>query len=216
MAVTRDELRRRMRRRRRALSEAEQYRAARQLQRIAVRSGLLGRRRNIAFYLPAGGEIDVLPLLQRAHSMGRRCFLPVLDPMTRERLWFMPWRPGERLLGNRFGIGEPALGAHRRVAASKLDLILMPLVAFDDRGNRLGMGGGYYDRSLAFLARRRRWRRPTLCGVAHDFQRVAALPAEPWDVPLDACVTERRLLRFHRDGHRHGAGDPRKGNPHKK
>lgn len=206
MAVTRAELRRQMRQRRRSLSEAEQHRAARDLRQTAIRGGLLSRHRNIAFYLAADGEIDVLPLLQRAHAMGRRCFLPVLDPMTRERLWFMPWRPGEPLLGNRFGIGEPALGIRHRVAASKIDLIVMPLVAFDDHGNRLGMGGGYYDRSLAFLMRRHHWRRPALCGVAHDFQRVDALPSESWDVPLDACLTERRLIRFHRNGL--GGGDP--------
>jgi 5-formyltetrahydrofolate cyclo-ligase len=201
MPVTRAALRRRMREQRRGLTEAEQHRAAHALRRVAIRARLLDRYRDIAFYLPADGEIDVLPLLQRAHAMGKRCFLPVLDPANRERLWFMQWRPGERLLGNRFGIGEPARGARHRIAAPRLDLVLMPLVAFDDRGNRLGMGGGYYDRSLAFLARRHRWRRPALCGVAHEFQHVDSLPAQPWDVPLHACLTDRRLLRFRQHTH---------------
>ncbi|MDR2878109.1 MAG: 5-formyltetrahydrofolate cyclo-ligase [Chromatiales bacterium] len=201
MTATRTELRQRMRAQRRALSESAQLHAAHALRQTAIRGQLLHNHQNIAFYLCTDGEIDVLPLLQRAHAMGRHCFLPVLDSMARERLWFMPWQPGDRLIANHFGIGEPALGMRHRISAAHINLILMPLVAFDDQGNRLGMGGGFYDRSLAFLTRRKHWRRPALCGVAHEFQHVDALPSEAWDVPLDTCLTERRLIRFHRDHH---------------
>jgi 5-formyltetrahydrofolate cyclo-ligase len=75
-------------------------------------------------------------------------------------------------------------------------VLFVPLVAFDAQGNRLGMGGGYYDSSLAYLRMRRTFRKPKLIGVAYDFQRVAALPCEPWDVPLDAVLTDRALYQF--------------------
>ena len=74
-----------------------------------------------------------------------------------------------------------------------LDLVLVPLVAFDDRGNRLGMGGGYYDQTFAFLSQRQHYRRPTLLGVAYEFQRLVALPVQAWDIPLDGVATEKRV-----------------------
>lgn len=196
MKHSRSALRREIRARRRAIDPMAQRRAARALQRFVLGSGILARRRRIAFYVPADGEIDVLPLLHRVHAMGRECYLPVLDALPTGRLRFLRWRPGDRLCFNRYGIPEPAAGIGSGLSASMLDLLLVPLVAFDGEGNRLGMGAGYYDRSLAFLNRRRPWRRPLLCGVAHEFQRVAALDAAPWDIPLDLCITDRRLHRF--------------------
>jgi 5-formyltetrahydrofolate cyclo-ligase len=83
---------------------------------------------------------------------------------------------------------------HSRV----LDVILMPLVAFDGQGNRLGMGAGYYDRTLAFLRHRRHWRKPRIIGLAYEFQRMPALPAEPWDVPLDGIITEAGFYKISR------------------
>ncbi len=191
MSASRANLRRQLRAQRRAIDEEQRRLAARALVRSALRSGILHRRRRIAFYLPADGEIDILPLLAYASALGRECYLPVLDSLRAARLWFMPYRPGDRLVLNHFGIGEPALGARARVPANELDLVLLPLLAFDDSGNRLGMGGGYYDRSLACLRHRRHWRRPALYGVAYAFQHITTLQAEPWDVPLDGCLTER-------------------------
>jgi len=81
-----------------------------------------------------------------------------------------------------------------RTPLAALDIALVPLVAFDDYGRRLGMGGGYYDRTFAYLRHREHWRRPKLIGVAFEFQRVAELPAQPWDVPLDGIITEKGLL----------------------
>ncbi len=78
----------------------------------------------------------------------------------------------------------------------ELDALILPLLAFDTQGQRLGMGGGFYDRSLAALRHRRRWRRPRLLGVAHGFQEVSELPREPWDVPLDGIVTEQGYRSF--------------------
>jgi len=77
-----------------------------------------------------------------------------------------------------------------------LHVLIVPLVGFDDNGNRLGMGGGYYDATLSFLRRRRIWRKPFLIGLAYECQRAARIPSETWDIRLDAVLTETGLTRF--------------------
>lgn len=104
---------------------------------------------------------------------------------------------GTPMTSNRYGIPEPVDA--KPLHARQLDLLLMPLVGFDLAGRRLGMGGGYYDATLAFLRHRRHWRKPRLVGVAFECQRVETLPHDPWDMPLDAVLTEKRLYRFDRD-----------------
>jgi 5-formyltetrahydrofolate cyclo-ligase len=162
------------------------------------RSRLFLNSRSIALYLPADGEMDTAPLLALARRLKRRCFLPVLRGAPHYSLWFAEYRPGDPLRPNRFGILEPALGRRKILPAWGLDLILLPLVGFDQAGNRLGMGGGYYDRTLAFLHRRLHWRRPRLIGLAHECQRVERLAAKPWDVPLDGVATEACIHRWRR------------------
>ena len=165
---------------------------------IALRLGtthLFQRSTRIAFYFASDGEVDTFPLLRRAWSMGKRCYLPKLYRIKQRRLWFAAIHEGGKLSVNRFGIPEPHQSARRMVDARALDLIVMPLVAFDGSGNRIGMGGGFYDDTLAFLNQRCAWKRPRLVGVAYDFQRVDALHSHPWDVPLQAIVTEERIYR---------------------
>lgn len=164
--------------------------------RIAAASPVFRNSRRIAFYLPNDGEMDPGPLLRRAWSMGKLCYLPVLDALGANRLWFAPYHAGDALQMNRYGIPEPVHAARAWVRASALDLILAPLVAFDRHGHRLGMGGGYYDRSLAFLHRRHHWRRPRLYGLAFEFQRVGHLQPAAWDVALDGCLSDARLHVF--------------------
>jgi 5-formyltetrahydrofolate cyclo-ligase len=197
----RNALRREMRRRRRALTPLAQQQAASALARQLGRHPLFLRSRHIAFYLPNDGEMDLTPLIARAQAMGKRCYLPVLSPLYHNRLWFAPYHPESPLLLNRFGIPEPAADWSMMRPAWSLDLVLTPLVAFDEGGNRLGMGGGYYDRTLAYLNRRRHWRKPHLLGTAYSFQQVETLPHAPWDVPLHGIATETRihLLGNHRD-----------------
>lgn len=196
MATSRAAIRKQLRSRRRALSASEQRHAALGLFRVAAGSAPFRNSDRIGFYLPNDGELDILPLLEHACSLGKHCYLPVLDPLGDNRLRFLPWEAGDPLTFNRFGIPEPRRPARERVRADRLDLLLMPLVAFDCVGNRLGMGGGFYDRTLAFLRRRRFWHRPICYGVAHDLQEVDGLDAKAWDVPLDGCLTNSRLLRF--------------------
>lgn len=189
-------LRRRLRSARRGLPRNEQRDHAKRLARhlgTDLRFKLTGR---IAAYVAGDGEIDPEPLLQVAHRRGRRLFLPVLRPGRGRALWFARDQTDEPKARNRFAIAEPALRRGKRlVTAKRLDLILLPLVGFDTDCHRLGMGGGFYDRTLAFLKHRRCWQRPRLIGLAHACQRVDRIDSRPWDVPLDAVVSEVGIYR---------------------
>jgi 5-formyltetrahydrofolate cyclo-ligase len=201
-SVDKSALRKQLRARRAAVTPAERRVAGQQLARLALRHRLLARRRRIAFYMPSNNEIDVLPLLRVAQRMGVRCYLPVL-PARGRKLWFTRLGGKERGLAganpawvnNRYGIPEYLPRGVRRVRARQLDLLFMPLLGFDSQGWRIGMGGGYYDASLAHLSaaksNRLRWRHPHLIGVAFAVQEIASTPNDPWDVRLDGVLTER-------------------------
>ena len=192
----RNQLRQKMRQQRRALNEAEREQASLALCENIASSRLFQNSRRIAFYLPSDGEIDLLPLLHYAWQTDKQCFLPVLGLRNSRRLWFLPYQADTPLIPNRFGIPEPLhANGERRFKPHGLDLILLPLVAFDQQGNRLGMGGGYYDRTLSFLLHRRLWLKPHLLGTAYSFQQQTTLPAQSWDVPLHAIATETGILR---------------------
>jgi len=189
--LSRPALRRKLRQTRHQLSPAQQRHAARRLYRQLSHHPLFRRARHIALYLPNDGEIDPRLLLRAAQRRGKATYLPVLNPWPRTRMVFQRIEPGERLRRNRFGIFEPVIRTARQRRVWALDLLLMPLVGFDGNGGRLGMGGGFYDRSLAYRARRKKSHKPTLLGLAHECQRVDRLPLESWDVPLLGTVTDR-------------------------
>lgn len=159
---------------------------------------------HIGCYLANDGEIELTAVIDQIWRRHKQCYLPILDHLSANRLWFAPYTPGTPLLINRYGIPEPDVSPRHYVRAPSLDLLLAPLVAFDRHGNRLGMGGGYYDRTLHYLRHRRIWRRPTLLGVAHDFQQVARLPHESWDIPLQGIVTDREFYPAHLQRHYRG------------
>lgn len=190
--LSRPQLRRMLRKARRALSPSEQRKAALGLYRQLAQQPLFRRAKHISLYLPTDGEIDPRLLLRAAQRRGKATYLPVLSAWPRTKMVFQRVRPGEKLRPNRFRILEPRvnIGQQRKVWA--LDLVLLPLVGFDDVGGRLGMGGGFYDRSLAYLARRKSWRKPTLLGLAHECQKVEKLTQASWDVPLAGTVTDKQ------------------------
>lgn len=141
----------------------------------------------IGAYRGLRGEVDLTPLTVALARRGTRIALPVMDAKRPGRMHFHAWEPDASLCHNGFGIAEPCPDAPR-IWRREMQVVLLPLVAFDYAGNRMGMGAGYYDR---YFARRRFGiRRPKLIGVAHSLQGVEALPSQPWDVPLDGVVTE--------------------------
>jgi len=190
----RKQIRQHMREQRRALGETERQYSALQLTAHLLQSRLFNNSQHIALYLTNDGEMDPWSLIEAAWQRGKQCYLPVLGLRPGNRLWFIPYQPDTKLVNNRFGIPEPVHARRqRRLKPQSLDLILMPLVAFDQQGNRLGMGGGFYDRTLSFLRHRHSWRKPRLIGLAYEFQRVDQLAYQSWDVPLDAIATEDRI-----------------------
>jgi len=190
--LRKNDLRRQLREQRLALDDQTQAMAAAMLAERLNQLALFRHAKTIAAYIANDGEIDPFPILDRAWSQGKHCYLPVLSRVRSDRLWFAPWTPASRFRPNRFGIPEPMVRARELVRAQDLDLLLLPLVGFDEVGHRLGMGGGFYDKSLAFLRHRRFWHKPAVLGLAHDFQRCPTLPADHWDVPMTGIVTDQR------------------------
>lgn len=178
------------------MTQTERDACAARLVQTAAREPLLRNSRRIAVYLPVNGEMDPRPLMDYLWSLGKTLYLPLLVSFSKRKLWFSAYRPGDPLVCNRYGIHEPARVHAKHIRTVALDLVLLPLVAFDGMGHRLGMGGGYYDRSFAFIKRRCHWRKPRLMGLAYEFQRLPLIEPEPWDVPLDAIATEQRV--YHR------------------
>jgi 5-formyltetrahydrofolate cyclo-ligase len=189
-------LRRQLRTRRRSVPATERKAASLQFARIVQRARLLRPGRRVAVYLAHDHEADPHEVVGLARRHRCELYLPAITDYRRLRMEFVRYPSGARLHPNRYGIGEPERGGTRRIRARDLDLILVPLVAVDARGTRLGSGVGFYDRRLHHLRAGRRWRRPKLIGLAYEFQRVPRLAAQPWDVPLDAVVTERGLFRL--------------------
>lgn len=147
---------------------------------------------NIAGYWAVRGELPLNLAVAALARRGQRYFLPVLGA-TRQ-LQFAEYTTGTPVAHNRFGIPEPATGAEQRLRPQDMDVVLLPLLAFDRQGHRLGTGGGWYDSSFAFLHEVARPAKPLLVGVGYSFQEVAAIPAEPWDVDLDYVATDSKLI----------------------
>jgi 5-formyltetrahydrofolate cyclo-ligase len=199
-------LRQQLRAQRRELDPHRQAQLSADIVGHVARHRLFRAARHIACYLPNDGEVDITPLMTQAWAMGKTVYLPVLSEIHHNHLHFLPYRAEDPLVANRFGIPEPRLALHqtasrKMISPPQLDLVLTPLVGFDAQGNRLGMGGGFYDRTFAFLRRRRYWRKPHLMGVAYGFQQVdgrvdSGLPRQPWDVPMKAIVTESEVRMF--------------------
>ncbi len=154
---------------------------------------LLSRARRIAAYYAIGGEVDCQFAINSAWERGRDVFLPVLHG---QELMFAPYSPNSECLRNKYGIPEPIYPKGHFIHPREMDVVLAPLVAFDTNGNRVGMGGGYYDRSFRFMRDRKQWTRPHLIGLAHEFQKVPQIKACSWDIPLQKVVTENKIYTF--------------------
>ena len=192
----RQHLRRQMRQLRRQLSATARDQAHRQFARLLSGSHRLRPEQRIGVYIAYGHEADLHYVIDVARRRGCLLYLPVITDFRHSRMRFVRYRTDSVMRVNRYGIAEPDPRHADVIPVRKLDLILLPLVAFDARGWRLGSGAGYYDRALHHLRAGRRWRRPKLIGVGYECQRVARLQPDAWDVPLDGMLTERGLRYF--------------------
>lgn len=188
MTDPRNALRRQLRQARRNLPAKERIAAAESLAGRLLALPFLPERGHVAGYWAMDGEI-ALHVFQMRLPAGLAYCLPVLQTANGEnRLAFAPWRPGDPLVSNQYGIPEPEVDACAMLPPEAMALVVMPLVGFDCAGNRLGMGAGWYDRSFGF--RRDAAGPPWLAGAAFSHQQVDALEPRQWDVPLDAVCTE--------------------------
>ncbi len=200
----RQQLRNDMRRRRQALSQAEQQQAAADLVSAFAAHAVLQQAEHIALYLTNDAELDTSLLIQWLWQQGKQLYLPVLHPFAPGYLLFQRYSADTMMRPNRFGIPEPELNCSQICPLSQLSLICLPLVAFDAAGNRMGMGGGFYDRTLAQLPAfskslplqdcGQQLQRPMLVGLAHQCQQLDALPQQAWDIPLHAVLTPTTLF----------------------
>lgn len=191
---SRASIRRRCRAARNALTASEQRQHAAIVARRFVVSRLMLSFRRFAVYAASDGELDPSPIAERVLAANKTIALPVIEP--RRRLSFYRYRPETRLVHNRYNIPEPDTRSATYVPTAILDVVLLPLVAFDAAGMRLGMGGGYYDATFAQRLR------PMLIGLAHECQYHDELPHRSWDVPLDAVITEHAARGFTLRGRR--------------
>jgi 5-formyltetrahydrofolate cyclo-ligase len=196
-ATDRHQLRRELRERRRAIVGHARALAARRVARWIDVSGLLRHGARIGLFLSSREEIDTAPLLKLARTRGCHIYLPRITSTRHAQMRFITFKAGNALRSGPWGMIEPVSGA--TISARALDVVFVPLVGFDEDGQRIGMGKGFYDRHFAHRRHLLRLRRPLLVGVAYETQRVPALPHAPHDVTLDGIVTEHSLHWFRRE-----------------
>lgn len=142
---------------------------------------------SIATYFAFDNEIDPSLITETSLEAGKNILLPVLTEV--KTLYFAPFSPKVELIKNRYGISEPVYNKEDLLSVTQLDLVLIPLTVFDQHCNRMGMGEGYYDRTLALTT----GEGPVKIGLAYEMQRTDALTARPWDVAMDKIVTEQHI-----------------------
>lgn len=190
----RREIRQRLGDRRRALSPQQRIAAAQGLRRSLEQLPEYHTDARVAGYWAVNGELALNLVIPPLLARGQQFLLPLLG--AERQLRFAPWQAGDAVEPNRHGIPEP-VHVPAPLAPFQLDLVLVPLLAFDRRGQRLGHGGGYYDRSFAFLNEQTRPTEPLLVGIGYDFQELESIEPARWDVPLDFIATDRELIDCH-------------------
>lgn len=188
MTTDRVVLRQKLRAARRAIPAAERIGAADTLAQRLLALPFAPEQGHVAGYWAMDGEIALHGWQLKLPPPLVYC-LPVL---CNDILRFAPWRPGAALVTNRFGIPEPDVPRERLIGAINMALVVVPLVGFDAHGHRLGMGGGWYDRSFGF--RIEHAAPPWLVGAGFAAQQLDAIATQTWDVPLDAICSERGTL----------------------
>ncbi len=185
-------LRKTVRLRRNALLDSEKKQAEIDLKNRLCNHEKIRNANQIAVYLSNDGELATNAFIEWCWQENKAVFLPVVHPFSAGNLLFLQYKKETKLINNRYGILEPKLDVTKVCPLAELDVICTPLVAFDNTGARLGMGGGFYDRSLA------NWQQNQLypIGLAHDCQQVEQVPMESWDIPLPEIITPSKSFSF--------------------
>lgn len=185
------QLRNKLRKQRSELPLSIQSEKSSQIVDLVSQSNTFINSRKIAFYHAVRGEANPAGLAQKARlqKLGTQFYLPILE--ANKSLVFAPVNLTTKFRSNQFSIPEPICDKNEIITADQLDLVIVPLLGFDKHGNRLGMGGGYYDRSFAF--KKQEPIPPILMGFAYAMQEIDSLAAESWDVALDMIATENKL-----------------------
>ena len=162
--------------------------------KLFASSDLFQQNHHIACYLPRENEFDILPIIEEIWRASKKCYLPVLSSEKEKTLQFIEYQKNDDLYPNQYGILEPVFSVDKIQNSKDLDVVLVPLLAFDLQGHRLGSGGGYYDRTFSFLMTTENLQKPYLLGVGFDTQKVGQLEADSWDVSLEGILTEKSYL----------------------
>ncbi len=168
------------------MSSDERDKASEKIADKIIRSSWFRSSKFIACYLPAEEEVDTWPLIERAWRMKKRVFAPLVEKNF--TMQFCELSTDSKLVFNQYGLPEPQDG--KIIAPRALDLVITPVVAFDDDCNRIGMGGGYFDRTFSFLRNRKLLFHPKLIGLAFSCQRVDKIAPNPWDIPIFRLINE--------------------------
>ncbi|MEP1386020.1 MAG: 5-formyltetrahydrofolate cyclo-ligase [Paraglaciecola sp.] len=186
-------LRLQFRQKRQQLSTAQQHQASEQVLDTCLQQLHLQQTNTIACYLANDGEIDPRCIIEYCWQHQKRVLLPVLHPFSKGHLAFVEYHPNSVMVANQYGIKEPVITSRNICPLADIDLIMTPLVAFDAAGNRLGMGGGYYDRSLVPIKRDKL--NTQLIGLAHTCQQASSLETNHWDIPLHGIATPTQFFK---------------------
>jgi 5-formyltetrahydrofolate cyclo-ligase len=195
----RNNIRQEVRDKRNQLSDLYQQEQAVLLREKLIKLTEVIHTKKIAIYLTNDGELNTQPFINWCWKNKISVYLPVIHPFSKGHLLFIQYTETSILIKNKYGISEPKLDVRNIITVDKLDIIFTPLVAFDKRGNRLGMGGGFYDRTLAtwyLQYQQNKQTKPVPIGLAHDCQHVSSIPIETWDIPLPRIVTPTTSYNF--------------------
>ncbi|MGB1261975.1 MAG: 5-formyltetrahydrofolate cyclo-ligase [Cognaticolwellia sp.] len=204
----RNMLRNQLRQQRRTLSSQQQNDYSAQVLGHFVNDANIAKAHHIALYLSNDGELNTQLLIDWCWQQGKQVYLPVVHPFTSGHLLFLHYDQHTAMTTNRYGIAEPKLDVGKIIPSQQLDVICTPLVAFDKTGSRLGMGGGFYDRTLSHWYQctqqqtaQQRNNQPTIkpypIGLAHNCQLIDAIPTELWDIPLPEIITPAQHYKFY-------------------
>jgi len=152
-------------------------------------SNILEDKSRIAIYCSVNNEVATMQIIKHLWTKDKELFLPIIKS---NQLVFGSYKSGDNLSNNKFDIPEPTTQREELITADVLDLVIVPLVAFDSDCNRLGMGGGYYDRALAFKKTSSKTSSPLLIGLAYELQKVNILEMNSWDIPMDGIISESK------------------------